>query len=67
MKDLLGFFGLSPKRVRLEWIATSESKKFANVISEFTQEITQLGPSPMRKISWNKKAEGAMKPFALQP
>ena len=66
MKDLLGFFGLSPKRVRLEWIATSESKKFANVISEFTQEITQLGPSPMRKISWNKKAEVAMKPFALQ-
>jgi len=67
MKDLLGFFGLSPKRIRLEWIATSESKKFANVISEFTQEITQLGPSPMRKISWNKKSEKVVEPLTLQP
>ncbi len=67
MKDLLGFFGLSPKRIRLEWIATSESKKFASVIGEFTQEITQLGPSPMRKISWNEKAERMMEPLALQP
>ena len=67
MKDLLGFLGLSPKRIRLEWIATSESKKFANVMSEFTQEITQLGPSPMRKVSWNKKTERVMEPLALQP
>jgi len=67
MKDLLGFLGLSPKRIRLEWIATSESNKFANIISKFTQEITQLGPSPMRKVSWKRKAEGVMEPLALQP
>jgi len=67
MKDLLGFFGLSPKRIRLEWIATSESNKFAKVISEFTQEISQLGPSPMRKVSWKRRAERVMEPFALRP
>jgi F420-non-reducing hydrogenase iron-sulfur subunit len=67
MKDLLGFVGLSPKRIRLEWIATSEGNKFANAISEFTQEITQLGPSPMRKVSWNRKAGRMMEPLALQP
>jgi F420-non-reducing hydrogenase iron-sulfur subunit len=67
MKDLLGFFGLSPKRIRLEWIATSESNKFAKVISEFTQEISQLGPSPMRKVSWKGRAERVMEPPALQP
>jgi F420-non-reducing hydrogenase iron-sulfur subunit len=67
MKDLLGFLGLSPKRIRLEWIATSESNKFANVISEFTQEITQLGPSPMRKVSLKRKAAGVMGSLALQP
>jgi len=66
MKDLLGFVGLSPKRIRLEWIATSESNKFANVISEFTQEITKLGPSPMRGVSWKRKAERVMEPLALQ-
>jgi len=50
MKELLGFVGLSPKRLRLEWIATSEGNKFANVVSDFTQEIHRLGPSPLRKI-----------------
>jgi F420-non-reducing hydrogenase iron-sulfur subunit len=50
MKDLLGFVGISANRLRLEWIATSESNKFANAVSEFTQEIAQLGPSPLRKV-----------------
>ena len=67
MKDLLGFFGLSPKRLRLEWIATSESSKFANVVSDFTQEINELGPSPLRKVSSRKKPERVMEPLALQP
>ena len=67
MKDLLGFFGLSPKRIRLEWIATSESKKFANVISEFSQEVSQLGPSPMRRASLRRKGERVTEPLAVQP
>ena len=67
MKDLLGFIGLSPKRIRLEWIATSESNKFANVITEFTQEITQLGPSPLRKVSLQREPERVMQPLALHP
>jgi len=50
MKELLRFLGVSPKRLRLEWIATSEANKYANVISDLTQEIYQLGPSPLRKI-----------------
>ncbi|HUL38210.1 MAG TPA: hydrogenase iron-sulfur subunit, partial [Thermodesulfobacteriota bacterium] len=49
MKELMQFIGISPKRLRLEWIATSEGNKFAKVVSEFTEEITQLGPSPLRK------------------
>ena len=48
MKELIQFIGLSPKRLRLEWIATSEGNKFAQVVSDFTQEITQLGPSCLR-------------------
>jgi hypothetical protein len=34
--------------LRLEWIATSEGNKFSRVVSDFTEEITQLGPSPLR-------------------
>ena len=48
MRDLIQFLGLSPKRLRLEWIATSEGNKFAWVVIDFTKEITQLGPSPLR-------------------
>jgi F420-non-reducing hydrogenase iron-sulfur subunit len=48
MKELIGFIGVSPNRLRLEWIATSESNKFSKVVSEFTEEIRQLGPSPLR-------------------
>ncbi len=48
MKELIQFIGLSPKRLRLEWIATSEGNKFSKVVSEFTEEITQLGPSSLR-------------------
>lgn len=48
MKELIQFIGLSQKRLRLEWIATSEGNKFSKAVSDFTEEITQLGPSPLR-------------------
>ena len=48
MKELVQFIGLSPRRLRLEWIATSEGNKFSQVVSDFTEEISRLGPSPLR-------------------
>ncbi len=50
LKEMLGFVGISPKRLRLEWIATSESNKFANVVVDFTNQIRELGPSTLRKV-----------------
>jgi F420-non-reducing hydrogenase iron-sulfur subunit len=50
MREMMQFVGLSPKRLRLEWIATSEGNKFAHVVSDFSQEVSQMGPSPLRKI-----------------
>jgi len=56
MKEMLQFIGISPRRLRLEWIATSEGNKYAQVVSDFTQEIIQLGPSSLRKIkSYERK------------
>ena len=40
--------GLNPDRIRLEWISASEGEKFANTMTEFTERIRQLGPSPLR-------------------
>jgi len=49
MKELIGFVGLSPDRLRLEWISSSEAARFANVMGEFTQQIREIGPSPLGK------------------
>jgi F420-non-reducing hydrogenase iron-sulfur subunit len=49
MKELIGFVGISPGRLRLEWISSSEGAKFAKVMDEFTEEIRELGPSPLRQ------------------
>jgi F420-non-reducing hydrogenase iron-sulfur subunit len=67
MKDLLGFIGISPRRLRLEWIATSESNKFANAVSAFTHEVTQLGPSPLRKTPRKMRTEKVMEAPTVQP
>jgi F420-non-reducing hydrogenase iron-sulfur subunit len=49
LKELIQFVGLSPQRLRLEWIATSEGNKFAKVVDDFTRQITPMGPSPLGK------------------
>ncbi len=34
-------------RVRLEWVSASEGTRYAGVITEFTEHIKSLGPSPV--------------------
>jgi len=36
--------GINEKRVRLEWVSASEGKRFADLITEFTNQIKELGP-----------------------
>jgi F420-non-reducing hydrogenase iron-sulfur subunit len=36
--------GIDGKRVRLECVSASEGKKFADLITEFTNQIKELGP-----------------------
>lgn len=43
---MLEDFGLEPERFRLEWISSSEAQKFADVMSEMTELLRDLGPSP---------------------
>ena len=44
MRNLLEFIGIDPQRIRMSWVSASEGKKFANVITEVTEEIRKLGP-----------------------
>jgi F420-non-reducing hydrogenase iron-sulfur subunit len=44
LKRLFSQLGIDPRRIRLEWISTAEGRKFARVITDFTNEIKELGP-----------------------
>ena len=44
MKNLLEFIGINPERIRMSWVSASEGNKFADVITEVTQEIKKIGP-----------------------
>jgi F420-non-reducing hydrogenase iron-sulfur subunit len=39
--------GIEAERIRLEWISASEGGKFTALVREMTEQIEQLGPSPM--------------------
>jgi F420-non-reducing hydrogenase iron-sulfur subunit len=43
-KKLLQLIGLSPDRLRLEWIGASEGSRFAEVMSDFADRLRNLGP-----------------------
>jgi coenzyme F420-reducing hydrogenase delta subunit len=46
VKRLLSFINFE-NRVRLEWVSASEGKRFAEVVTDFTNHIKELGPSPI--------------------
>ncbi len=48
LKVILRQFGLHTDRFRLEWVSAAEGEKFAQVVNEFVQRVTALGPSPYR-------------------
>ncbi len=43
-KKLLEYSGLNPDRLRLEWVSASEGLRYAEVVTEFTDELKELGP-----------------------
>ena len=45
---MLEDFGIEPERFRLEWVSASEGPRFAEVITEMTESVRALGPSPYK-------------------
>ena len=43
-RKLLNLIGVKPERLRLEWIAASEGSRFAEVMTDFSQELREWGP-----------------------
>lgn len=44
LKKILGYMGIEPERLRLEWISASEGERFTEVVKEFTETIRGLPP-----------------------
>ena len=48
IKLMLQDFGMEEGRFRLEWVSASEGLRFSQVVSEMTEQVRQLGPSPYK-------------------
>lgn len=49
--ELLKFIGLEPDRFRMSWVSAAEGAKFAQVVTEFVQDVKKLGPqNKLRKV-----------------
>lgn len=46
LQDLLKFVGMG-ERLHLEWISSAEAQKFVRTVTDFTEKIRSLGPSPI--------------------
>jgi len=49
-------------RLHLEWISSAEAQKFVQVVTDFTEKIKELGPSPLALFTEKIKAQ-AWKPL----
>lgn len=43
-QKLIEGLGIDPARLHLEWVSASEGGRFQEVVTEFTDQIRQLGP-----------------------
>jgi len=43
-KKLLKRIGVSPERLRLEWVSASEGSRYAEVMNDFAKKLKELGP-----------------------
>jgi heterodisulfide reductase subunit A len=44
LKEVLKEIGLDPRRIRTLWISAAEGERFSNTITNFVQELEELGP-----------------------
>jgi F420-non-reducing hydrogenase iron-sulfur subunit len=50
-QELIKILGIDPARLRLEWISSAEGTRFAEVATEFTEQVKSLGPSALKQAA----------------
>ena len=43
-KKLLEAAGINPDRLRLEWVSASQGNRYAEIVTDFTKQLKELGP-----------------------
>lgn len=54
LNKLLETIGYS-ERLRLDWVSAAEGNRFAQIVNEFNDHISKLGPNPIRKKKLKKE------------
>lgn len=44
VRNLLGYTGINPERLQLEWVSSAEAPRFVQVTTAFVDKIRALGP-----------------------
>jgi F420-non-reducing hydrogenase iron-sulfur subunit len=52
LKKMLSQLGIEDERLRLEWISAGEIRKYAEVITDVTEKVRELGP-----LNWRENFE----------
>jgi F420-non-reducing hydrogenase iron-sulfur subunit len=42
--------GIDPARFRAKWVSSAEAPKFVEAVTEFIQDIKNLGPNPLKEM-----------------
>lgn len=44
LHTFLEYMGIEKERFQIQWVSASEGKRWANVVSSFTEDLSRLGP-----------------------
>jgi F420-non-reducing hydrogenase iron-sulfur subunit len=60
----LSFIGFE-NRIRLEWVSASEGNRFAEIVTDFTNNIKELGSSPIQNVKKNTELIDKLKALEM--
>ena len=48
LREMLKQLGIEEERLRLDWVSASEGDRFARIVKEMTEKVSELGPLSIR-------------------
>lgn len=51
LMGVLRTLGIGPERLRMDAASSSEGPRFAETVTEFSETLKKLGPSPLREVA----------------